>query len=341
MTNSFFATLKDRESPLIIAEIGANYGGLEVVMNMVRSAAKCGVDLVKFQTYRAETISTPGAYFTFEDGSRVSQLEFFKKYELSEADHGALNALCRDVGIGWTSTPSHVNDLDLLELYDLPCYKTGSDDLTNLPFLRAIAEKGRPMLVSTGMCSLAEIESAVDTIFSTGNRELILLHCVVSYPSRIQDANLRVIETLKKAFGVPIGLSDHTQDEFTSVLAAQMGVAVIEKHFTLDHALKLPDHEASLDPIEFKRLVDRVRMVPMALGDGVKRIQPTEEKWRKAARKSLFAAVDIPEGTLVTASHIAIRRPSDGIHPHHLPLVIGRRAKTFIPAGALITWDMV
>lgn len=341
MTTSFFESLKGHESPLIIAEIGANYGGIDVVKQMVRSAAQCGVDMVKFQTYRAETIATPGSYFTFEDGSRVPQYDFFKKYELSEGDHDELNALCRELGIGWTSTPSHVSDLDLLERYDLSCYKTGSDDLTNLPFLKAIAEKRRPMLVSTGMCSLAEIAAAVDTIFSTGNRDLVLLHCVVSYPSRIEDANLRVIETLRKAFGVPIGLSDHTQDEFTSVLATQMGVAVIEKHFTLDHALKLPDHEASLDPAEFRRLVERVRMVPQALGDGVKHIQATEEKWRKAARKSLFAAVDIPEGALIAESHIAIRRPSDGIHPHHLPLILGRKAKVFIPAGTLIGWDMV
>lgn len=339
--SDFFTRIENTEVPLIIAEIGANYGGIAVVQQMVRAAAACDVDMVKFQTYRADTISTQGCFFTFEDGSRVPQYEFFKAYELNAEHHEMLHVLCRDLNIEWTSTPSHITDLDLLEHFDLPCYKTGSDDLTNLPFLRAIAEKGRPMLVSTGMCSLAEIESAVDAIFSTGNRQLVLLHCVVSYPSRIEDANLRVIETLKKAFGVPIGLSDHTQDEFTSVLATQMGVAVIEKHFTLDHALKLPDHEASLDPDEFRRLVERVRKVPLALGNGVKRILPTEEKWRKAARKSLFAAVDIPEGAIIEESHIAIRRPSDGIHPHHLPLIIGRKAKVFIAAGTLIDWNLV
>jgi N,N'-diacetyllegionaminate synthase len=339
--SDFFNKVSNTEIPLIIAEIGANYGGIDVVRKMVRAAADCGVDMVKFQTYRADTIATPGSFFTFEDGSRVPQYEFFKAYELSAAHHEMIDELCGELNIKWTSTPSHSTDLDLLERFDLPCYKTGSDDLTNLPFLKAIAEKGRPMLVSTGMCSLAEIEAAVDTIFSTGNRELILLHCVVSYPSRIEDANLRMIETLRTAFGVPIGLSDHTQDEFTSVLATQMGVGVIEKHFTLDHELKLPDHEASLDPVQFRRLVQRVRMVPQALGDGVKHIQATEEKWRKAARKSLFAAVDIPEGVAIEESHIAIRRPSEGIHPHHLPLILGRKAKVFITAGTLIDWDMV
>lgn len=340
MPHSFFEDIQTRKVPLIIAEIGANYGGMDTMQKMVRAAAGCGVDMVKFQTYRAETISSPGSYFTFEDGSRVSQYEYFKAHELSEGEHETLAMLCRQLDIRWTSTPSHVSDLDLLERFDLPCYKTGSDDLTNLPFLKAIAEKGLPMLVSTGMCSLGEIEAAVKTIFATGNRQLVLLHCVVSYPSRPEDANLRVIETLRQAFGVPIGLSDHTQDEFTSVLATQMGVAVIEKHFTLDHALKLPDHEAALDPDQFRRLVERVHLVPKALGSGDKSIQPTEEKWRKAARKSLFSAMDIPEGTVIREEHIAIRRPSDGIHPHHLPLVVGRTTKAFIPAHTLIDWDM-
>ena len=339
--NDFFKRIKAAKTPFIIAEIGANYGGIDVVQKMVKEAVASQVDMVKFQTYQAETISTPGSYFTFEDGSQVSQYDFFKKNELNKEHHIILDNLCRKLDIAWTSTPSHVSDLELLESFDLPCYKTGSDDLTNLPFLKAIAEKERPMLVSTGMCSLAEIEAAVNTIFATGNKELILLHCVVSYPSQIKDANLRVIETLKKAFDVPIGLSDHTQDEFTSVLATQMGIAVIEKHFTLDHDLKLPDHEASLDPSEFKKLVERVRMVPQALGDGIKSIQATEKKWRKAARKSLFAAVDIPKKTIIDSKHIEIRRPSDGIHPHDLPLVLGREAKVFISAGTLIDWDMI
>ena len=149
-----------------------------------------------------------------------------------------------------------------------------------------------------------------------------------------------MIETLQKAFGVPVGLSDHTQDEFTSILATQMGAVVIEKHFTLDHALKLADHEASLDPVQFTRLVERVKLVSKALGDGVKRILPTEQKWRQAARKSLFAAIDIPAGTVIAERHIAIRRPSEGIHPHYLALVLGRAAKAAIPARTLLQWDM-
>ena len=337
---SIYEQMQHAGAPLIIAEIGANYGGIQVVKQMVRAAAQSGANMVKFQTYRAETISTPGSSFTFEDGSRVPQFDFFRAYELSAADHDVLDGLCKEIGIQWGSTPSHASDLELLGKYDLPFYKTGSDDLTNLPFLRAIAETGKPMLVSTGMCTLGEIGAAVDMILATGNQRLVLLHCVVSYPSRAKDANLRVIETLQKAFGLPVGLSDHTQDEFTSILATQMGAVVIEKHFTLDHALKLPDHEAALDPVQFSRLVERVKLVPNALGDGVKRILPTEKKWRQAGRKSLFAAIDIPAGTVIAERHIAIRRPSEGIHPHYLALVLGRAAKAAIPARTLLQWDM-
>jgi sialic acid synthase SpsE len=341
MSSEFYQSILNRKDPLIIAEVGANYGGIDTVKAMVRAAAECGVDMVKFQTYRAETIATAGSYFTFKDGSKVAQYDFFKKHELTEQHHNELNILCNELNIQWTSTPSHATDLDLLETYKLPCYKTGSDDLTNLPFLKAVASKGRPMLVSTGMCSLAEIEAAVDAIFSTGNKQLVLLHCVVSYPSKHEDANLRVIETLQKAFGVPIGLSDHTQDELTSVMATQMGASVIEKHFTLDHGLKLPDHEASLDPVQFKLLVDRVRLVNTVLGNGIKRILPTEQKWRVAARKSLFAIKDISLGAVITEDDIEIRRPSEGIHPQHLSLVVGRVAKVLITKGTMIDWSMI
>lgn len=333
--------LDKRNKPLIIAEIGAKYAGMDIIKQMVKAASECGADMVKFQTYQADTISTPGSFFTMEDGSRISQYDFFKSYELTLEDHRELDAYCRELHIDWLSTPSHPQDVELLENLNPVAYKTGSDDLTNLPFLRYIAKKGRPMLVSTGMCILGEVERAVETILSTGNRDLTLLHCVVSYPSRAEDANLRVIETLARAFGLPVGLSDHTTDEFTSVLATALGAQVIEKHLTLDHTLKLPDHQASLDPAAFSRLVERVRLVPIAMGDGVKRILGTEEKWRKAARKSLFVSETVMEGEVIEERHLAIRRPADGIHPHHLELVLGRRAVRTIPANTLLSWEML
>jgi sialic acid synthase SpsE len=328
-------------APAIIAEIGAKYADLETVKAMVSAAKDAGVDLVKFQTYRAETIATPGSWFTMEDGSRVPQYDFFKKYELTEDDHAELDRHCKSLGLAWISTPSHPTDVDLLERFDCPAYKTGSDDLTNLPFLRYIASTGRPMIVSTGMCTLGEIERAVEVIRAAGNRDLILLHCVVSYPAKAEDANLRAIETLRRAFGCPVGLSDHTTDELTSVLAVSLGAVVIEKHLTLDHALNLPDHEASLDPQAFALLVRRVRTAQAALGDGIKRILPTEEKWRQAGRKSLVAARDIAEGATLRTEDIAVRRPGSGIHPHLFEAVVGRRARQPIPLGTVLTWDML
>ncbi len=328
-------------SPVIIAEIGAKYADMDVLKKMIKAAHNAGADMVKFQTYRAETISTPGSTFTLDDGSVISQFDFFKAYELGAEDHIELDAYCGDLGIPWISTPSHPEDVALLEQFDPIAYKTGSDDLTNLPFLTHLAKTGRPLIVSTGMCTMAEVEKAVQTIQAAGNTDLTLLHCVVSYPSQIDDANLAVIETFRRAFDLPIGLSDHTTDEFTSILATQMGASVIEKHLTLDHEMKLPDHQASLDPVQFKRLVDRVRMVPLALGDGVKRILPTEEKWRKSARKSIFSRRNIKAGELIAAEDLVIRRPSNGMHPHDLEKIVGRAAKRDIAADVLIELDMV
>jgi N,N'-diacetyllegionaminate synthase len=327
--------------PIIIAELGAKNASLDIMAKMVHEARKCGADLVKFQTYRADTISSKDCFFDLPDGSRISQYEYFKKYELSREDHIFLDTCCKKAGIGWLSTPSHPTDVDLLETFNPPFYKTGSDDLTNLAFLEYIAARKRPMIVSTGMSTLSEIEAAVEAITRTGNSSLVLLHCVVSYPASPADANLKAIDTLKSAFGFPVGLSDHTQHELTSVLATQMGAAVIEKHFTLDHALKLPDDEASLDPKEFALLVERVRLVPKAMGDGVKRVLETEKNWRLAARKSLCAARDISAGETITSDMLTAKRPSNGIHPHHMPLVVGGRATRKIDSGAPISWDML
>jgi N,N'-diacetyllegionaminate synthase len=328
-------------APTIIAEIGAKYADLATMKEMVAAAKTAGADMVKFQTYRAATIATPGSYFTMEDGARVSQYDFFKAYELTEKDHIELDSHCASLGIPWISTPSHPSDVDLLERFNCPAYKTGSNDLTNLPFLRYVASTGRPMIVSTGMCTLGEVERAVDTVRATGNSDLTLLHSVVSYPAKAEDANLRAIDTLRQAFGCPVGLSDHTTDELTSVLATALGAVAIEKHLTLDHALKLPDHEASLDPAAFTALVRRVRATQAALGDGVKRILPTEEKWRQAGRKSLVAARDIAAGAVLTADNIAIRRPGSGIPPHLLEVIIGRQARQAISTGTLLTWDLL
>ncbi len=332
---------KNREVPIFIAELGAKYADMKIMTGMVEQARAAGADMVKFQTYEADTISTPGSFFTMEDGSKMSQYDFFKAYELSRADHELLIGACEKENIEWCSTPSHPRDVKLLEDLGVSYYKLGSDDLTNTPFIKHVASFQKPLLLSTGMCTLGEIEKAVEAFFKTGNSKLVLLHCIVSYPAKPDDANLRVIETLKNAFGLPVGLSDHTVDEFTSILAAQMGVCLIEKHFTPDHAMELPDHQASLDPGQFRKMTDSVKLVRQALGDGVKKILKTEEKWRKSARKSIFTTRVIKKGEIIANDDLCIRRPSDGIHPHYFEMIIGRTARMDIEKNVLLTWEMV
>jgi N,N'-diacetyllegionaminate synthase len=342
MTNdvSLTASARDRGYPLVVAEIGAKYAALEVLTGAISAARRCGVDLVKFQSFTADAIATPEARMRTPEGRDVSQREFFKQYELSRSDHEALIGFCRHIGIGWFSTPSSRADVDLLEQFAPICYKTGSDDLTNLPLLRYIAQTGRPMVVSTGMSTMAEVEKAVETIRGAGNSAIVLLHCVVSYPSRPEDANLRAIGTLRERFGLPVGLSDHTTDEYTSVLAAAMGAEMIEKHFTPDHALKLQDDEASLDPEAMARLVQRVALVPKALGDGVKRVQDAEKTWRAAARKSLFAARDIAAGEPIRMEDLVVLRPAVGIGADDIEKVLGRRTRRAMRTGDPFTPDV-
>jgi sialic acid synthase SpsE len=331
---------KLQKRPVVVAELGAKYAGLDVMRQMIQSSKKCGADMVKFQTYRAETIAAPHILFTLPDGSSVSQHDFFKAHELTQEDHQELISFCDEIGIEWFSTPSHPEDVELLELFDPICYKIGSDDLTNIPFLKYIADKKRPIVVSTGMSTLSEIEMAVRAIQGTGNEQIVLLHSVTAYPAKPEEANLLAIKTLQKAFGFPVGLSDHTQDEFTSILATQLGAVIIEKHFTLDHALNLPDHEAALDPAAFKKLVQRVRLVSQALGTGLKSIAEVEIKWRSAARKSIFAAREIRKGQVIESADLTIRRPGDGIQPHHLELVLGKPAACDISSGTMLAWSM-
>jgi sialic acid synthase SpsE len=320
----------------VISQIGGIYEDIEGMKALVKASAEAGADAVKLQTYKAETIALPGAEFEFEDGSRMSQYEFFKRYEISDADHKALFDCARECGITIFSTPSHQEDADLLESLGAPAFKTGSDDLTNTPFLAYLAKKGKPMIVSTGMATLQEVEEALEAIRSTGNDQVILLHCTVSYPPNPEFANLRVIETMRQAFDVAVGYSDHIVGVYASVLAAQAGACVVEKHLTLDRALGRPDSQVALEPTELAEMVRLIRLTPVHMGSGVKRVLEPEQKWRQNARKSLVAARDMNKGEVLAASDIKIMRPGTGIHPRHLPLVIGRTLSRGVGAGTTL-----
>jgi N,N'-diacetyllegionaminate synthase len=328
----------------VIAEVGTNFNSIDEARVLFKAAADAGADAVKLQTYRAETVAMPGAVFTLEDGTQISQYDYFKEHEVSAQAHVELRDYANELGVVFFSTPGYYDDVQLLEDIEVPLYKTGSDDLTNYPFLKYLAALGKPMIVSTGMCSLAEVERAVATILNTGNEDLVLLHCVVGYPAPIEQANLRVVETLRSAFGVQVGFSDHFLGEVAAVLGVGLGVTVVEKHLTLDRSVGGPDNDVACEPEEFKRYVAAIRTASAALGGTEKRLLPTEEKWRQAARKSIVSACDIPEGAMLEESMLTIKRPSDGLHPQDYDLVIGHRARKAIAAGHIIglgdlVWD--
>ena len=323
----------------VVAEIGAMYEDLAGMQRLIDAAVDAKADAVKIQTYRAETISNPEAEFEFEDGSKMSQYEFFRQYEISDENHRTLFDYARKRGILIFSTPSDYDDVDFLEELDVPVFKTGSDDLTNLPFLEYIADKGRPMIVSTGMSTLAEVDQAVRTILKTGNEQLILLHCTVSYPPERRMANLKLINTLKSAFALPVGYSDHIPGILSGVLAAALGACMLEKHVTLDRSLRRPDYQVSLEPHELKKMVEDIRAAESMLGETVKRVFPSEEKWRKNARKSLVAAKDLAPGSVIGPGDIKIVRPGTGIPPSFKDILMGRTLKSPVRVNEMIGWD--
>ena len=237
------------------------------------------------------------------------------------------------------STPSDYSDVDFLEELEVPAYKTGSDDLTNYPFLEYIAKKKKPMIVSTGMCTLGEVEEAVGTIMSTGNDQLILLHCTVSYPPKLEFANLNVIETLKQAFGFPIGYSNHIDNIFAPVIAVTLGASVVEVHFTLDRMLKRQDYQVAFEPEELKAMIEQVRMIPILKGSGVKSISEPEKKWRRNGRKSLISARSMKTGEIIQREDIKIMRPGTGFHVRDLNLLVGRTLKKDIRENEIIPFD--
>jgi N,N'-diacetyllegionaminate synthase len=325
----------------VIAEIGANFSGLDEARRMIDAAAKAGCDAVKIQTFRADTLVRHGADFTFENGARVPQHEFFRARELSHRLHVELKQHAEATGLTFFSTPSHRTDVELLESIGVVLYKIGSDDLTNLPFIDMIARTGKPVILSTGMCSLGEVEEAVQQFRAAGNENLVLLHCLVGYPALRREANLRVIEALRQAFGVPVGFSDHTPGLLASILAASLGACVIEKHFTLDRSAGGPDNETSLEPAEMEELVRTLREVEIVLGSSLKRIQPGEKKWREAGRKSLVAARPIKAGERISAEMVAVKRPGDGLHPRHFWQILGRRARVDMATDECLRWELL
>jgi N,N'-diacetyllegionaminate synthase len=325
----------------IIAEAGVNHNGdLQVAQELVDAAAEAGADAVKFQTFRAQELvsaSSPKAqYQVSTTGADELQIEMIKRLELSPSDHVALIERCHARGILFLSTPFDVASADLLETLGMPAYKIPSGEITNWPFLEHIASKKKPVILSTGMSDLTEVEEAVRVLRAAECSDLVILHCTSSYPAPAASVNLRAMQTLADAFHTPIGLSDHTMGIEVALAATALGACVLEKHFTLDRSLPGPDHRASLEPEELHSLVRGVRTVESALGDGRKHPMPSEEDVRNVARRSIVTLRTIPRGTLIAKDMLAFKRPGTGIPPSRLSTVIGQRAARTIAADTLI-----
>lgn len=328
---------------LIIAEAGVNHNGsLDLAKQLVAQAAAAGADLVKFQTFitkKCISVHAPKAEYQKQTtGSDESQLDMVQKLELSRADHEALIAECKKHGIGFFSTAFDEESFQLLLELGLAQVKVPSGELTNLPFLRTLASRGLPLILSTGMASLEEVQAAVRVVEAAGTPRgnITVLQCTTEYPAPMADLNLKAMQTMGAELGVAVGYSDHSLGIEASIAAVAMGATVIEKHFTLDKTLPGPDHRASLEPQEFTALVKAIRNVEQALGDGVKRPSASEYKNIAIARKSIVAVCAIAKGDLFTTQNLTTKRPGSGLSPMQWDAVLGQAACRDFAADELI-----
>jgi len=330
----------------IIAEAGVNHNGdTALAKKLIDAAIEAGADAVKFQTFKAEKIVTPTAekadYQKHTTGAGESQYEMIKKLELSETDFRNLSDYAKEAGIIFLSTPFDEESVDLLDQIGVPAFKVPSGEITNFPLLKKIAQKSKPIILSTGMATLGEVEEALNYLKKHGAEEIVLLHCTTSYPAPVASVNLRVMETLRYAFQVPVGYSDHTEGITIPIAAATMGACVIEKHFTLDRTLPGPDHQASLEPRELTAMVKAVRDVELARGNGIKGPTEEEEAIKRVARRSIVAKRDIHMGDVLTEDDLATKRPGIGIEPRYLDSVVRMKARVPIRRDQVIQWDMI
>ncbi len=315
----------------IIAEAGVNHGGdIETAKRLVDAAAQSGADAVKFQLFKTEELILgsveKAAYQKKSTGAEESQFEMLKGLEMDVGKFLEIKRYCYTKGIIFLITPFDEVSLDELDKFELSAYKVASTDLTNLPFLKKVAKKNRPILLSTGMSYLSEVEMALREIHPY-NRDVLLLHCSANYPVADSEVNLAVLATLKRRFNVMVGYSDHTSGVGAAPFAVALGAMVIEKHLTLDNDMDGPDHKASLCPCDFKSLVQEVRRVEVLMGDPVKQPTPSEAGTRAALQKCLVAKVDMPIGTELTEDNIVAKRTGGkGISPVEYKQVVGRRA---------------
>jgi len=322
------------DSPVfIIAEAGVNHNGnLRTALKLIDAAVLAGVDAIKFQTFRAEDVVTRAGemaeYQKKNIGRIESQLEMLKKLELPDDFYQPIIEHCRKKKIIFLSSPhGGFNSVDQLVKLKLPAFKFGSGDLTNLPVLEYAAKFKKPMILSAGMATLAEIQTAVKIIKRAGNDQIIVLHCTTNYPCPFNEVNLRAMLTMKQKLPALVGYSDHTPGIQTPIMAATLGACLIEKHFTLDKNMPGPDHSSSLEPEELKTMVRMIREVPVILGSEIKKPNPSERSMIKTVRKSIVAARNIKKGEIFSVRNLAIKRPGTGLNPNAWGRLLGKKAK--------------
>ena len=330
----------------IIAEVGVNHNGsVDIALEMIDAIAVTGADCVKFQTFHAEEFinNFEEMYEYISQGEVVceSQLEMFRRLEIKRDDLSILFERARDKGLVPLSTPTDKSAADLLESLGVNAFKIGSDDLVYSPYLKYVAAKGKPMIISTGMADASDIERAIGVIEKTGNHDICLLHCTSLYPTPDSDVNLNKIPAMAAAYNVPVGFSDHSDGAIAVLGAVALGACMIEKHFTFDKTRKGPDHPHSMDVPEMTAMVRDIRLMESALGSPVKQLTPAEIETVVIQRRCLFARTDIPADTVITADMIEPLRPAIGILPRYIHLVVGRKAQVDITHGEPITWEKV
>jgi N-acetylneuraminate synthase/N,N'-diacetyllegionaminate synthase len=323
----------------IIAEAASNHNrNMKVAKRLVDAAVEAGVDAVKFQTFSAATLITKRLE-PYNIDPKV--FDMFVKAELPRQWQGELLDYCKSQGIIFLSTPFDHKAIDELAALKVAAFKIASPEIVDLDLLRHAASKHRPMLISTALANLGDIELALETVRKQRNDDIVLLHCNALYPTPPRVVNLKAIDTMKKAFGIPVGFSDHTVGTMIPIVAAARGANVIEKHFTLDRKMKGPDHGFSVEPDELKTIVEGIRHIECALGTGIKDRHPDEDSMYPRARRALYARVRIPKGTRITEDMIISKRPGFGIPPRFKNIVLRGKAKRDIEEDEALNWNMI
>lgn len=328
----------------IIAEAGVNHNGkFDLAKKLIDVAKNAGADAVKFQSFQADILSTKTAvqcsYQKENIGQEESQYKMLKRLELPRKFHAPLKEYCREKKIVFLSTPFSEDDADYLENLGVAAFKIPSGEINNYPYLKHIAKKGKPMIVSTGMSTMEEVKRAINIIKENGNKKIILLHCTTNYPASPESLNLKVIKTMQKELDVPIGYSDHSEGSIAGIATVALEACIIEKHFTLDRDMEGPDHKASLEPRELKAMIKAIRKTELMLGDEIKKCTDEEIGTLKVIRKSIVAKRNLKKDKIITLDDLIIKRPGTGIPPNEIDKILGKKTVKKINEDSLIIPD--